>query len=153
MMIHTVTPTFPVETGRTRSVIDGLTVDWGPTDNGGLPPTVAQVRAIMPVVPVTLTDAAKTSAQNSMTATDGISVRQRSESRQVFVYLKQLFDGENATRLWTTQMKAAVAASTSFADLKVRIAALSTLTNLTVPTRVDMKAAVVAFINADDPNA
>lgn len=124
-------PSWPVEPGRTRTVIAGWVVDW----TGAVEPTEAEVLAVVSPDPTVLLH---TNAKSLFLQTDPEGLSKR-------IIASILIDEINLVRKWTRDLKAAVAASTSLADMKTKVAALDTLANR------DMDQAKTAYNNrADD---
>ncbi len=124
--------------GETRATIAGVIVDY----TGLVPPTNTEVQAQHNPSAVQRASQIAAAAIEAMTKNDAERMRIRAESIQAFRAVKAIIDRDAAWR-------AVFAAATNFADLKARVAAMPPLPNL---TRADWKAAVVAIMNADDPN-
>lgn len=124
-------PPWPVEEGRTRTVIAGYYVDW----TGSVEPTEAEVLAVVSPDPTALLHA---NAKSLFLQTDPEGLSKR-------IVASILIDEINSLRAWITAFKAATAAATSLADFKTRVAALDAM-----PARTMAQAKTAYNNRADD---
>lgn len=137
----------PPPFGQIRTFIANWWVEWS-----GLLPTDQEVIDFVSPPPAVVQAEMEAIADANMTKSDPMLIRIRAESLQEFRYIKALIDDRNNIAAWTVSLKNAVALASNLADLKIRVAALPTLTAASVLTRADHKQAVRDNIVADTPN-